>query len=232
MAEHVYNLKAICERCHLSRAYATYTKTECTGAALEAASVEGPGLRRASTWAVHGKVRERYVSSRLFGELVVMPELLSRGLCTREGGLTEGGRKSVAELELRMAGALREIKAQRGDWVIQQPREALMAAALAVCAGRGRRLQDLPETVNEDAHPEPGYQVPPAATPDYSLYDWRFMTMMDFHSSSLSMAPDSSADCTASSGPNADEAGTGDCGDSGDGGGDGGDGGDGGGGWD
>ena len=81
-----------------------------------------------------------------------------------------------------MGSALRDMHQQRGPWVDQEPRKALLAAALAVALGKG--------TVPDEPDLEAGLQqtvsgdkvaAAPHETSDQSdmLFDWYFLSQFD-----------------------------------------------------
>ena len=87
-------------------------------------------------------IKELAVRARRFSGHVVVAELVKAGLYAIGQGLTPSGEAARDELESRMGGVLREMQLRRGSWVTKEPRQALMAAALAVSLGRRRPPAD------------------------------------------------------------------------------------------
>ena len=110
--------------------------------------------------------REEYGSLDRFAEQVVVPELVNAGLYTRVQGLTAAGEVALTDLEGRMASILREMQLKRGSWVEDEPRQALLAAVLAVAVGRrrppeGADLQLVGQQVEQAAERQPRRKRPP-----------------------------------------------------------------------
>ena len=173
--------------------------------------VERRGTGRATVGEMVLRARDEYVSIDQFADRVVVPELERAALYTRERGLTPAGEAARADLERRMGGALREMHQQRGPWVDQEPRKALLAAALAVALGKRTvpNESDL-QAVGQQVEIGDVAAAAPHGTSDQHdiLFDWYFLSQFDTYFVAMDSEVDAGGD-----------GGDGDGGDGGDGGG-------------
>jgi hypothetical protein len=89
------------------------------------------------------RAREKYGSLDGFGTKAVVPKLQNAGLYSPDPvALTSGGDAARADLEGRMAGALRQMQRRRDSWIYQKPTQALMAAIIAVAVGQMRPVAE------------------------------------------------------------------------------------------
>ncbi len=107
---------------------------------LWAASAEDQvGEGHATVGALALRARQEHGSLDRFVDQVVVPELVKAGLYAEYlMVLTPAGQGTLADLESRMAGVLREMQVRRGSWVEKELRKALLAAVLAVALGQRR----------------------------------------------------------------------------------------------
>ncbi|MBI4329345.1 MAG: hypothetical protein HY685_05735, partial [Chloroflexi bacterium] len=96
------------------------------------------------------QARQEYGSLDGFADQVVVEELVKAGLYTREGGRTPAGEAARADLESRVAGVLHEIQQRRASRVEKEPRQALVAAVIAVAVGLRRPpVETEPQTAEQ-----------------------------------------------------------------------------------
>ena len=100
------------------------------------AAIYNLGVADSTIKGLAGRAKQEYGSLDGFGTKIVLPELVKAGLYSlNPAALTPGGEAARADLESRMAGVLREMQLRRGSGVGRKPRQALMAAVIAVAVG-------------------------------------------------------------------------------------------------
>lgn len=132
------------------------------------------------------RARQEYGSLAGFGTNAVLPELLGAGLYRLNPiALTPKGETARADLESRMAGVLREIQQRPVFSVDRKPRQALMAAVIAVAMRRSTppeeaELQRVGQQVEQSTamqHDTSGQTDPWLGWHFFNHFDSYFQTM-------------------------------------------------------